>query len=50
MEIAPGDKATVTVEVLLDTAQGKAQKTVEVWTNDEEKGMITLVLHGEIVP
>ncbi|MBF0318455.1 MAG: DUF1573 domain-containing protein [Nitrospirae bacterium] len=48
--MVPGDKGQITVELLCDAAPGKFQKTIEVWTNDPENGMITLVLHGMIIP
>ncbi|MBV6340205.1 hypothetical protein HWQ67_01275 [Candidatus Magnetobacterium casensis] len=46
--MAPGDKASITVELLCDGDPGKAQKSIEVWTNDPENGMISLILHGVI--
>ncbi|MBF0487448.1 MAG: hypothetical protein HQK98_04740 [Nitrospirae bacterium] len=46
--MAPGEKGAVVMDVLCDSAPGRVVKTVEVWSNDEQNRMITLVLEGDI--
>ncbi|MBF0343361.1 MAG: DUF1573 domain-containing protein [Nitrospirae bacterium] len=49
MEIEPGQSGFVTVTYKSDEEPGKTQKGVEVWTNDPDKAMTNLVVHGVVV-
>lgn len=48
MEIKPGEASEVKVTILFDGLPGAAKKTVEVWSNDSDTGMVTLVIEGII--
>ncbi|QWR76364.1 hypothetical protein E2O03_002065 [Candidatus Magnetomonas plexicatena] len=48
MEIKPRGKSDIKVTILFDGAPGPAKKTVEVWSNDSNTGMVTLVTEGTV--
>ncbi|MBF0338126.1 MAG: DUF1573 domain-containing protein [Nitrospirae bacterium] len=47
--MGPGESGFITVTYSADDPLGKTIRGVEVWTNDPDKAMTTLIVHGEVV-